>query len=281
MKTKSAAAPIFDQDAEAAHAELPRGMDDPLKGHPLPPDAPSPLAITPAPFADPMLQLLSRAVERGFDADQLQQLANIQRALKSDHATETYAMAMNACQREMATVVRDRKNDNTGKKYAQLETVQRSIRPVYTKHGFALSFGTDASPQEKCIRVICDVHHEGGKTQRYFGDFPLDDVGIKGTINKTGIQATGSTMSYARRYLTLLIFNVTVADEDDDGAGAKLTGEQVKEINTLIEDIRNAGIDFNMAGFLAWLGVENLADVLQSKFKAVVHELKRKRGTAK
>ena len=39
-----------------------------------------------------------------------------------------------------------------------------------------------------------------------------------GTVNKTKIHASGSTLSYGRRYLLKLIFNLTTVDElDDDG----------------------------------------------------------------
>ena len=48
-------------------------------------------------------------------------------------------------------------------------------------------------------------------------DLPLDNVGTKGTVNKTGVQATGSTNAYGRRYLVLMIFNVSTEDEDNDG----------------------------------------------------------------
>lgn len=67
------------------------------------------------------------------------------------------------------------------------------------------------------------MHHVGGHCKRYEGDFPLYKAGAKGNDNKTAIQATGSTFSYARRYLTYLIFNLTVADEDTDGNGTEPT----------------------------------------------------------
>ncbi len=64
---------------------------------------------------------------------------------------------------------------------------------------------------------------------------PLDSAGSGGKVNKTPIQASGSTQSYARRYLVCQIFNVTTADDNDgnkrthsptDGAGQRVTPER-------------------------------------------------------
>jgi hypothetical protein len=225
------------------------------------------------PPADPMLALLSRAVEKGFDADQLGRLVDLQRQVKADQAAEAYAQAMRLAQQEMPTVVRDKVNAGVSKKYATLENVQRAIKPIYTKHGFALSFGTADSPLPDHIRVVCDVHHQGGKTAAYKGDFPTDAQNKA----KSGIQATGSTMSYARRYLTLLIFNVTVADEDDDGAGPKITEADWNEIKGLIDELAKLGRPVNEAKLLEWQRIEQLSDLPSKKFGEVIHYLNRKR----
>jgi hypothetical protein len=49
-------------------------------------------------------------------------------------------------------------------------------------------------------------------------------TGPKGNQNKTATHGFGSTMSYGRRYLICLIFNITLTNEDQDG---NQPGEQV------------------------------------------------------
>jgi hypothetical protein len=48
-------------------------------------------------------------------------------------------------------------------------------------------------------------------------DIFADTKGPRGTPNKTATQGFGSTMSYGRRYLKALMFDLVIAGEDDDG----------------------------------------------------------------
>jgi hypothetical protein len=128
--------------------------------------------------------------------------------------------AMSACQKEMPAVERDAENEQTHSWYTRLETLSDAAVPVYTKHGFSLSFDEEDSPKEGHIRVICYCSHKAGHTRKYRGDVPLDIAGIKGNVNKTPTHAFGSTKSYGRRYLTLDIFNIVMKGEDNDGNGA-------------------------------------------------------------
>src|SRR5690606_25050529 len=92
------------------------------------------------------------------------------------------------------------------------------IVPVYTSHGLALSFDTADSPLEGHVRVVCRVTHTGGHAQVYTHDNPLDLTGIGGKVNKTATHGRGSAITYARRYLTLLIFNLRTGQDDDGNA---------------------------------------------------------------
>lgn len=75
--------------------------------------------------------------------------------------------------------------------------------------------------------------HEAGHTKRYYVDLPIDSTGIKGSVNKTGVHANGSTYSYARRYLTMMIFNVVLTNEDNGRNGG---GEQPQSLGELMNE---------------------------------------------
>lgn len=224
------------------------------------------------------LALIQTAIDKGVDAEQLSKLMDLQERFERSQAEKAYAYAMNRCQQLMPAVVKNAMNKHTGSTYANLEAVNTTIKPVYTAEGFSLSFGEEKCETPDCIRLYADVIHTGGATKRHYGDFPLDGAGLKGGQNKTGIQGKGSTLSYARRYLTLMVFNITVADEDTDGnpAGDTINRGQLEELHDLLENCSRAGVPVNMPGFLKWLNVENLQDLPQREMGRATYELKRR-----
>lgn len=220
------------------------------------------------------LSLIERAIEKGVDAEQLGKLMSLYERMAEAKGAEAFSVAMNACQAAMPRVIRQKSNSQTNSKYAPLEDVLKTVAPIYTQHGFSLSFGEGEGKNDQC-RLLCDVRHIGGHCQRYQGDFALDIAGIKGTVNKTGIQAKGSTMTYARRYLTCLIFNIAIGDEDDDGnsASGAITPEQVGELNTLIEQKH-----VDLKRFLAWAQIERLDLMPARDFPKALDMLRRKKA---
>ena len=72
---------------------------------------------------------------------------------------------------------------------------------------------------------------------------PADGKGAQGRDVMTRTHATGSAVSYGRRYLLLMIFNIAVGGEDDDGnaAGRKvseklISDEQLPNDRHLLDD---------------------------------------------
>lgn len=204
----------------------------------------------PAP-ADNPLAMLGAALASGQDPAKLEKLMDLADRWKASQAAEAFATALNLVQSEMPCVVKDGKNTHTQARYATLENVQTVIRPVYSRHGFSLSYGTEDSKLADHVRVVCDVSHVGGCTRRYHLDCPMDGTGAKGGSNKTGVQAVGSSISYARRYLTLMIFNITVANEDVDGNAADAL-DTITEADCLDVEGLLADKQVDYARFLEW-----------------------------
>lgn len=231
--------------------------------------------------------LVQMAVEQNVDVDKLERLLDMQKEWQAQEAFRAYAEAMNRCQEEMPVVVKDKKNEQTGSLYARLERVAESIRPVYVKHGFSLDFTEDDSPLEGHRRIICTATHIGGHQKQFRLDSKIDNVGAKGTPNKTDIQGLGSMCSYLRRYLTLMVFNITVADEDNDGNSHEptMTGDMLLILRTKIEEHVAAGMsEVDAAGyeakFVKWLGQQQktpdltaLDDIHASLFARAVKTL--------
>lgn len=171
-----------------------------------------------------MLQVIAAAsANPEVDVEKLERLLAIREKELARIAENEFHVSMRECQAEIPLIFRDAVNEHNRSRYARLETVNDRVVPVYTRHGFSLSFGTAETPLEGFIRLTCRVSHIGGHSRDYQADLPLDGAGAKGNANKTGVQAFGSTVSYGRRYLTLLIFNVTLTNEDVDG---RIPGER-------------------------------------------------------
>jgi hypothetical protein len=224
--------------------------------------------------AAPLMDVISRAAaDPNTDVDKLERLLGMYERITARDAEQAFNEAMRAAQAEMPLVLRDAKNDQTNSRYARLETVSRAMDPIITHHGFALSFGTDASPIQGHYRVTCRLSHTAGHSRDYHADVPADLTGMKGNQNKTATHAFGSTMSYGRRYLKLLIFDIAMTDDDGQAAGGGFVTEaQARQIETLLTEA-NA----DRAAFLKYMGVDELAHIRASEFQKALASLAAKK----
>lgn len=224
-----------------------------------------------------VIQLIERvATNPNVDVGKLERLLDLQERYQLRQAEVAFNAAMQAAQSEMPVVLRDAKNPQTNSSYARLETVSKVMSPVITKHGFAMSFGTDVSPLPDHYRVTCELSHSAGFSRRYHADVPVDGAGIKGIANKTLTHALGSTLSYGRRYLKLMIFDVATTDDDDGNSAtfrARLSDAQIAEIEALIEEVlaqTGGSRDRYRRNFLAYMKVERIGAILASDFDRAV-----------
>ena len=170
-----------------------------------------------------IISMIERAArDPSVDIEKFERLMAMRERTDREIARRSFNAAMAAAQHEMPQVIRRAENAQTKSVYAPLEAVGAAIDPVITAHGFSQSFGTADGAPAGSIRVTCLLAHSGGFEREYQADVPSDIAGIAGTKNKTPTHAFGSTISYGRRYLTMMIFNVKSrkALPDDDGNAA-------------------------------------------------------------
>ena len=191
-----------------------------------------------------VIALIGKLAENpDVDVEKMAKLVEMQEHIYDKQAEIAYSNAMQELQQEIPTIQALSKNPQTHSKYAKLEHINKIITPLYTKHGFSLSFGMAECPIENWFRTTCTIRHKLGHSVKEFIDLPLDDTGIKGSTNKTPVHATGSSNSYARRYLTVMVFNLTISGEDVDGNSQKdLSPEESHErsemeINNLLRKL--------------------------------------------
>lgn len=165
-----------------------------------------------------VLNVLQEGLNKGLDADSLGKILAMQQSVMDRQAEQAYFQSLVLVQEEMPVIEKNRTNDQTVSKYADMEQILKVATPIYTKHGFCLSYGNAESPMEHHIRVTCDVMHSAGHSRTYHTDVPIDMHGIKGSVNKTKVHGTGSANTYGQRYLIKLIFNLNTGDDDDGNA---------------------------------------------------------------
>ncbi len=160
--------------------------------------------------------LMQLALETG-KVEQLQILQEMHFKELARSAEVEFNLAMNAVQSELGRIAPDLNNPQTKSKYASYAALDRIIRPIYTKHGFSLSFDSGDSAPETVV-AYCFVSHREGHTRKYQSPaMPSDGKGAKGGDVMTKTHATGAAMSYAMRYLLKFIFNIAVGEDDTDG----------------------------------------------------------------
>lgn len=226
-----------------------------------------------------LMAILARAAaDPNVDVTKMKALLDMQQDLEAKEAERQFAQAMNGVQKAIRPVVTDKKNDQTRSRYATYEALDRVVRPIYIDHGFSPSFGTADSGKDSTVLVTCDLMHSAGHIKRYQIDMPADGKGAKGNDVMTKTHATGSALSYGKRYLLIAMFNIPVTDKDDDdgnraGQAYLITAEQKEQIIALMKET-NA----DTAKFLEFMAVDTLDELPAGKFQKAVNMLNAKKA---
>ena len=200
---------------------------------------------------DPFTVLLEKMMlNPDVPADKLQVMLDMQENNFNRSAKVAFSVGMKKVQEQLQIVPEDKENEQTHSMYSSYKILMAYVKPFYVEAGFALVFSEEDTDKENEVRICIDVMHEAGCTKHYHTDIPLDDRGIKGTINKTRPHAKGSSISYGRSYLVKMIFNLSTGEADDsDGnsPGSSLgtsDDKQIKKIKDLREELSLSEEDF-------------------------------------
>lgn len=232
-----------------------------------------------------IISMIERAArDPSVDVEKLKELIAIKREFMAIETEQAFNASMALAQSEMRRVETDSNNPQTKSKYASYAALDRALRPIYTKHGFSLSFNTEPGAPAGEVRFVCFASAHG-HTRKYQADLPADGKGAKGGDVMTKMHAVGSAMTYGQRYLLKMIFNVAIGKDDDGNAAGGgqeipvITPEQDDEIKRLI----NARSDPAAAldKFLRVMRVESTADVPASDYERAVFLLTRPAKEAK
>ena len=188
-----------------------------------------------------ILAVIDRAAkDPAVDVDKMERLLALSERIHERQAKALYDQALNVAQGEMRPISKDCHNPQTRSRYASYEAIDGAIRPIYTRHGFAMSFGSKASPHPERVIVTCRTSHQGGHCEMQEVEMPADGKGTKGGDVMTKTHAVGSALSYGKRYLANLIWNLSFGDMDDDGNAASPRQPKGKQNASQVNSGRNS-----------------------------------------
>lgn len=238
-------------------------------------DAPS-MPIPQIPPTQSLIHVLSRAMsDPSIDVEKVERYAALYERAIAREDEIAFNTAMMQAQSEMRPISADANNPQTKSKYATYAALDSKVRPIYSKHGFSLSFYSGEGAPEGSIRICCKVAR-GGHTERPYIDMPADGKGAKGGDVMTKTHATGAGVTYGRRYLLGMIFNLVIGEDDDGnaaGSGDKISQDQVEELIALCDEV---GAD--KRAFCNYFKVDGIAMLAAKDFDRAKSALNKKRA---
>ncbi len=231
---------------------------------------------------DPMVSMIERVVlDPNVSIEKLERMLAMKERLE-DRALEerkreqqlAYHTAFAECQKELKVVIKNKKNDLTKSQYADLAALSEAVDPVIHKHGFSLSFqpaGTSAQGEQM---IKWRIAHSAGHVESDTASLPADKAGAKGVVNKTDLHAFGSTATYGRRYLKLMLFDIATRDDDGNKAGQQetISADQAAELDKLADEV-----GANKEAFFKYAKIEAFEDILVKHFDRAKADLEKVR----
>jgi hypothetical protein len=154
--------------------------------------------------------------------------------------------------------------------FALYEDLDSVIRPIEARHGFARTFSTEASDQAG-IKMTCRIIHRGGHSICSTRFMPPDPG-----PGRNAMQAIGSASSYAKRYLTLDIWDIVTIGADDNGRAVGFIDEA--QYSSIIDMI--AACEMNAEStkkFCAFMEVASVREINKADFEKAMNKLRDKR----
>lgn len=226
-----------------------------------------------------MISMFERlARDPSVPMERIERVMDMLGQLRKEHAEEAFNDAMAQTQQELTSVARDSFNPQTRSKYASYHATDKAIRPIYTKHGLGVSFDEGDGAPENHVRVLAFVT-KGRHQRTYHYDSPIITKGLKGNDMMTLTHARASAVTYAKRYLVGMIFNLSTGEDDDGNAASNSDGyisaEQMDQLEALIAETGTA-----LPRFLGYMKIERLEDMPAKQFQRAMDALNQKKAKA-
>lgn len=187
--------------------------------------------------------------------------------MKSSEAINELASALCAAQSQMGGAVKDSANPFFKSSYADLTSVIKAIKQPFSDNG--LSYTQFPVSNENGVGVSTRLMHVSGQWLEM--EYTLPTV-------KKDPQASGSAITYARRYALQSIAGIPTADDDAESAMLRgddkkvVSDDQIIAIKKLLDE---TGADSEK--FCKWLKVRSVDQILAMHYDSAVAALEAKK----
>lgn len=217
------------------------------------------------------LAMMERLAMSNIDVAKLEKMMDLHERMLDRNKADAFAADYVRMKPNLPKVLKKKKNEQTSSKYAPLEDINQQVDPVLAEYGFGTSTRVTAQTETNVTVEAILWHREGHKESTVI-TMPLDNVGAKGTVNKTNVHATASSVTYAKRVAICALLNISTGDDID---GNTHTGfidtEKAAALDVLINKV---GADREK--FLALFKVNDVRHILASEYANAVALLERK-----
>lgn len=210
------------------------------------------------------LSLLDKALSQdSFNPDTLGKMLDMQERIMNKNAEVSFNQSMAEMQPKLPVIKKTKKAHNSN--YAPYEEIEKQVRPIYTSFGFSIDYNSKS--ENGLFTFFGTLSHKDGHSKTAEIELTADKSG-----SKNDIQAMGSSISYAKRYLLGMLLNVVTADDDNDGNNFEyINDNQVAELDKLIEETRSSEVNF-----LSVMKADYMGEIKKSDYKKAVNLLNSK-----
>ena len=238
-------------------------------------EAPSPTIATPVSEAGAVMDLIARASsDPAVDVAKMEALFNLQERVMARQAEADFNAAH---ARVVAAMPRVPKNGivslGTGKggyNFAKWEDIDRFLRPLMIGEGFSLIFDMTAKDGGGAV-VAATLRHSGGHSVT--ASIPL---ALDAGAGRNNLQAMGSTLSYGKRYLAEMLFNIVREGADDDGKTGGRQYLSTQQQSELLDLVAATATDLDRFFSAMKIDAQTVGDIDVEDFPRLMNALRTK-----
>lgn len=174
----------------------------------------------------------------GVAPEHLRELLAVRRDWEADEARKAYNLAISEFQAKAPIV--EKGDDANGKAYAAIDRIWRTIRPIVTDLGLAVTWQVcELREATGVCHLEGRLSHRDGHGEKLVFDIPIPDpiTNSSGRAVQNKAQVFGSAVTYAKRYATCGALGVVTGADDDGNGGAKsqLAEKEMDEVKQLLD----------------------------------------------
>lgn len=177
------------------------------------------------------------AIASGAGLEVVDRILAQQREMMEYQDKVAFQAALRRIQDDIKPIIKDCENRETKSRYSSSEAIDEALEKLLARERMTLSFEPKASDKPDMVFIV-GVLSLGAYSKEYPLEMPADGKGAKGGGVMSRTHATGSAITYAKRYLKNMIFNLRFREKDDDGnrAGGKQSGSLDEQVFIVLQD---------------------------------------------